>query len=245
MNRPLQGLKAWAWSLHFALIFSPGPGRGAPPRRPREGPLSARLLQARDYDFRWRTFARSRPAPSAECADEERKLWEHLRAKRFAGFNAEVNTRDSSMCSKRFMQRRRFPDPRASAGALTKDPLWGAAAAPFSPGPGAKITATTQTPRRRLGARATKPDARSQYFGTISRLNSSIRVGALSLSMQKADFIESGGLLSLNLLDDLLARSGQAGRFESPRESETALRWGSHTSCALDAPLYGFERRAH
>ena len=27
-------------------------------------------------------------------------------------------------------------------GALTKDPLWGAAAAPFSPGPGEKITAT-------------------------------------------------------------------------------------------------------
>ena len=31
--------------LHFALIFSPGPGRRAPRWRPREGPLSARLLR--------------------------------------------------------------------------------------------------------------------------------------------------------------------------------------------------------
>ena len=40
--------------LHFALIFFPGPGPGpgeiAPLRRSREGPFSARLLQARDSD---------------------------------------------------------------------------------------------------------------------------------------------------------------------------------------------------
>ena len=38
------------------------------------------------------------------------------------------------------------------AGALTKDPLWGAAAAPFSPGPGEKIKAKCRKSSERLEA---------------------------------------------------------------------------------------------
>ena len=67
-------------------------GERAPLRRPREGPFSARLLRRatmisdgkppRDRGRRLR----------AESTDEERKLWKHLRAKRFAGFKFAGST---------------------------------------------------------------------------------------------------------------------------------------------------------